>query len=70
MLTSELDERSQVETWLRQVENVKEVYSVYGCYDILVKIETEDLDEMNEVISNNISRIPNVGSTITLRVVE
>jgi DNA-binding Lrp family transcriptional regulator len=70
MLTSEIGEDSQVKAWLKQVENVKEVYSVYGCYDFLVKIETESLEEMKSVVSNHIRQIPNIRSTVTLRVVE
>jgi Lrp/AsnC family transcriptional regulator for asnA, asnC and gidA len=70
MLTSEMGAGSQVEFWLKQVQNVKEVYSVYGCYDFLVKIETKNIDEMRDVISNDIRQIPSIRSTVTLRIVE
>jgi Lrp/AsnC family transcriptional regulator for asnA, asnC and gidA len=70
MLNSDFGSRSDVEAWLKQVEYVKEVYSVNGCYDFLVKIETNDLQEMKDVVSNSIRRIPNIRSTVTLRIIE
>lgn len=70
MLNSELSASSQVKGILKQLDDVKEVYSINGSYDFIIKLETNDLREIRDVIHNNIERIPYVKSHVTLRVIE
>lgn len=55
---------------LKTVENVREVHGVLGTYDIIAKIETGSEKQINKIILENIRKIDNVSSTITLMVVE
>jgi DNA-binding Lrp family transcriptional regulator len=54
---------------LKKTRNVKEAFIVYGVYDIIAKVEAEDLEELRNVISTRLRRIEGVKSTVTLIVV-
>jgi len=60
----------EVRDALFNIEGVKEVYVVYGAYDIVVKIEAEGIEELKNIISMKIRRTPNVKSTLTMIVLE
>ena len=45
----------KVQEGLKNIPEVKEIYPVYGIYDIIVKIEFDTMDELkNQVLNNNI----------------
>ena len=50
---------------LREVPEIKESYFVYGVYDIVVKVETESMDRLKEVITGKVRRLDKVRSTLT-----
>jgi len=66
LLNSELGQGSHIETSLKDVPEVKEVYGVYGMHDYIVKLEAESISELKDVILNKIRRINYVRSSITL----
>ena len=70
LLNSELGEGSTVETGLKDVPEVKEVYAVYGVYDFIVKLEAVGMSELKDIITNKIRRIQNIRSSLTLITVE
>jgi DNA-binding Lrp family transcriptional regulator len=47
-----------------------EVQGVYGIYDIVVKIESDNADHLRSVITNKIRKIEKVQSTLTMMVIE
>jgi len=52
-------------------ENVKyEVQGVYGVYDIILKVTSENSDILRSVITNKIRKIDKVQSTLTMMVIE
>jgi DNA-binding Lrp family transcriptional regulator len=55
---------------LRSIKNVKEVFIVYGVYDIVAKIESDTMEKVKETITWNIRRLDKVRSTLTMIVVE
>ncbi len=54
---------------LKSIKNVKEAFIVYGVYDMIAKVEANDLEELRDVVSTRIRRIEGVRSTVTLIVV-
>ncbi len=55
--------------FLRKLPQVKEAYIVYGEYDAIVKVETEDMRELTKLVLDQIrARFP-VERTSTLIVV-
>ncbi|MEM4034011.1 MAG: Lrp/AsnC ligand binding domain-containing protein, partial [Sulfolobales archaeon] len=49
---------------------VTEVYVVYGVYDLVVKVSASTTEELKDIISSKIRKLPNVRSTLTMIVVE
>ena len=56
------------ELW--EMPEVKESYGVYGVYDIIVKVEAEDMPSLKDVISSKIRRIDRVRNTVTMIISE
>ena len=55
---------------LKAIENVKDVYFVYGVYDIVVKVEAETVEKVKDTITWKIRRLEKVRSTLTMIVIE
>lgn len=70
LVTTHIGSEEEVLNALSRVEEVKEAYIVYGIYDILVKVEAEDMESLREAVTSKIRRIPKVRSTMTMIVVE
>lgn len=51
---------------MTQLSQVKEVRGTYGIYDIFVKIQTNTREEMEDLITHEIRKVPKIRSTITL----
>lgn len=49
---------------------VKEVYLVYGAYDIVAMIESGRMEELRDIVIRRIRRLQGVTSTSTLIVME
>jgi len=47
-----------------------EVQGVYGVYDIILKITSDNVDELRTVITNKIRKIHKVQSTLTMMVIQ
>ena len=47
-----------------------EVQGVYGVYDIVLKISSENTENLRSVITNQIRKIDKVQSTLTMMVIE
>lgn len=55
---------------LLDLEEVKEVYIVYGVHDIVAVIESPDMDSMRVLITQKIRKIDGVKSTTTSIVIK
>ena len=53
-----------------QSEIQYEIQGVYGVFDVVLKIISEDAANLRSVITNKIRRIPQVQSTLTMMVIE
>ena len=69
MITAEVGSEDELVRELGKVNNVREVYPVYGVYDIVVKVEAETIDQLKEVISR-IRKLNKIRSTLTMTVME
>lgn len=70
LINADLGGEEELVKELRSIENVKEVYIVYGVYDIVAKIEAESMEKVKETITWKIRRLDKVRSTLTMIVVE
>jgi len=61
----------KVKEILEGEENVKyEVQGVYGVYDIILKVTSDNSDKLRSVITHKIRKIDKVQSTLTMMVIE
>jgi len=70
LITTETGSESEVMDALAKVEGVKEIYEVYGMYDIVALVEAESHEELRRLVINRIRRIPQVRGTTTMIVIE
>ena len=54
---------------LEPIQEVKEAHMVYGVYDIVVRVETETMEELKNVVNGQIRHLYRVRSTMTMIVV-
>ena len=47
-----------------------EIRGVYGVYDIVLKLSSDDIDTLRSTITNKIRKIASVESTLTMMVIE
>jgi len=53
---------------IKQLEDVKETHGVFGVYDILVKLESANVENLRDIITWKIRKLNRVRSTLTLMV--
>ncbi len=74
LLNSDLGTDVSIITEIKQIlsdENITfEVRGVYGVYDIVLKISSDDSEKLRAVITNTIRKISKVQSTLTMMVIE
>ena len=52
-------------------EDVKyEIQGVYGVYDIVLKLSSDDAEKLRTIITNKVRKISKVQSTLTMMVIE
>ena len=69
MLNAEVGSEDELAKDLKKLANVREVYPVYGVYDIVVKVEAETMDQLREVVSR-IRKLNKVKSSLTMTVMD
>jgi len=74
LLNSDLGTDESIINEVKQIlteEKVKfEVQGVYGVYDIVLKLSSDDGEKLRAIITNRIRRISKVQSTLTMMVIE
>ena len=74
LLNSDLGTDVSIITEIKQIltdESVKfEVRGVYGVYDIVLKISSDNAEKLRSIITNKIRKISKVQSTLTMMVTE
>ena len=46
-----------------------EIHGVYGVYDIIVKLSSDNSEKLRSIVTNDIRKIENVQSTLTMMVI-
>ena len=70
MLNMELGYCKDILVKLESLEEIKYVFSLYGAYDVLVKIECDTVEVIKDFIIEKIRTLPDVRSSLTMLVVE
>ncbi len=62
---------SKIKEILDKEENIKyEVQGVYGVYDIVLKVSSDNSEKLRGVITHKIRKISKVQSTLTMMVIQ
>ena len=60
-----------IKEMLADQDDVKmEIQGVYGVYDILIKLSSDNNEKLKSIVTNDIRKIENVQSTLTMLVIE
>jgi anthranilate phosphoribosyltransferase len=70
LLVTAAGKEREVMTKLLGMSEVKEAYVVYGEYDIIAKVETDTLKELDRFIMENLRRMPEIQMTSTMIAIE
>jgi DNA-binding Lrp family transcriptional regulator len=60
----------QIYLELKRIKEVIEVYPLFGDYDLIAKVENDDVESMGRLVLYKIGAIPGVIHTETLTVLE
>ena len=55
---------------LKEIDLVKEIHYTFGAYDILAKVESNEVNALRETITWKIRKIDKIRSTLTLMGIE
>jgi DNA-binding Lrp family transcriptional regulator len=70
LINSEIGKETELLKALKNIDGVKEVFNVYGVYDIIAKVEGKTVNELKEVVIAKIRQLNYVRSTLTMIVME
>jgi len=55
---------------LKKIPEVKQIYSVYGVYDYIIRVEADSMEKLKDVISSKVRQVKNIISTLTMVVID
>ncbi|MCY1154338.1 MAG: Lrp/AsnC ligand binding domain-containing protein [Nitrososphaeraceae archaeon] len=70
LMNAELGSEDSLVNELKKLDSVKEVYQVYGVYDIVAQVEADTMDKVKETITWKLRKLNGVKSTLTMIVME
>jgi DNA-binding Lrp family transcriptional regulator len=70
LVNAELGYETTLADEMKSISGVNEAYTIYGVYDLLLKVEAQTMDKLKEFISTKIRRMRGVKSTLTMLIME
>jgi len=75
LINSDLGTDESIITKIKEIlgdeNNIQyEIQGVYGVYDIILKLSSDDINTLRSTITNKIRKITSVQSTLTMMVIE
>ena len=70
LINCDLGSEEEIIKELRKLPEVVEVNGVFGVYDIIVRITSDSMDKLREIVTWHVRRIDKVRSTLTMMVIE
>jgi len=69
LINCDLGYEEDIISQLKTIDGVKEVHGTFGAYDILAKVEYDDVDKLRDTITSKIRKLDRIRSTLTLMVI-
>ncbi|MEM4799598.1 MAG: Lrp/AsnC ligand binding domain-containing protein, partial [Sulfolobales archaeon] len=60
LINTEVGSETEIINSLKNYNEIKELYLVYGVYDIVARIEADSIEKLKEVVADKIRKIPKV----------
>ncbi len=70
LINCDLGYEAEIIDKVKQIDGVKETHGVFGVYDILVKVESPNVENLRDIITWKIRKLNRVRSTLTLMATE
>ncbi len=70
LISCDLGSDAEIIDEIKQLDDVKEVHGVFGTYDILVKLESDNVENLKDIITWKIRKLNSVRSTLTLMAIK
>lgn len=70
LMNAELGKETQIVNELEKIPSVKEVYPVYGVYDVMMVIESDSMETLRETITSKVRKLDGIKSTLTMIIVK
>ncbi len=70
LINCEIGSEEKVIEELKTIDGVAEVHGTFGAYDILAKVESDQVETLRETITWKIRKIDKIRSTLTLMGIE
>ncbi|MCH9041953.1 MAG: Lrp/AsnC ligand binding domain-containing protein [Nitrosopumilus sp.] len=66
MLNCDLGAEAEIIEKLKELEQVADVFETIGTHDMLIKLKADNFEQIREIVSRDIQKLPKVRSTSTL----
>ncbi len=66
LISCDLGFEEDIISQLKTIDGVKEVHGTFGAYDILAKVESDDVEKLRDTITLKIRKLDRIRSTLTL----
>ena len=70
LVNAEVGSEETVLERIKSISSVKEAYIVYGVYDIIARVEEDEMNVLKDTITESIRKIELVRSTLTMILIE
>ena len=70
LMNAELGSEDSIVSELKSIDGVKEIYQVYGVYDIVAQVESETMEKVKETITWKLRKLNGVKPTFTMIVMD
>lgn len=69
LVNSDVGSETELQSELKGLEGVIQVYQVYGLFDLVVEVEAESDKKLKEIVFSKIRPLKSIKSTVTLAAV-
>ncbi len=70
LINCDLGYEAEIIDKVKQIDGVKEIHGVFGVYDIIIKVESPNVENLRDIITWKIRKLDSVRSTLTLMAIE
>jgi DNA-binding Lrp family transcriptional regulator len=70
LLNTEIGAEHYVLRALKKLQGVQEAHSLWGIYDIMVKVQADSMETLEYIVTENIKKVGKINSKLTMVITE